>query len=101
MSLTSEEKKGASWQAHELYELLSLVVVGACVWMIGDPLGFFGWASQFALDHNLLNFVILSLCMGMGVFIASVRKSILLRRAMLAQIEAERYAASMGRPDEL
>jgi diguanylate cyclase (GGDEF)-like protein len=101
MSLTSEEKKGASWQARELYELLSLVVVGACVWMIGDRLGFFAWASQFALDHNLLNFVILSLCMGMGVFIASVRKSFLLRKAMLARIEAESYAASMARHDAL
>jgi diguanylate cyclase (GGDEF)-like protein len=101
MSLTSNVKKGASWQARELYEFLSLVVVGACLWMIGDRLGFFAWASQFALEHNLLDFVMLSLCMGMGVFVASVRKSILLRKAMLARIEAESYAASMARHDAL
>ncbi len=101
MSLTSDQKKGTSWQARELYELLSLVAVGACFWTIGDRLGFFAWASQFAVDHNLLNIVMLSLCMGMGVFIASVRKSILLRKAMLARIEAEGFAASMARHDAL
>src|SRR5579883_307368 len=100
MRLSSDAKRD-SWRTRELYEFLSLIVVGVCFWIIGDRLGLFAAASQFAVQRHLLNFVMLSVCMGGGVFVASVRKSLLLHKAMQARIEAETYAASMARHDAL
>lgn len=90
-----------SWEKGELYELLCLMLIGACLWFGGQELGFFDWALAFSVQHNLLDLVILSGCMGLGVSVAAIRKSILLRRAMIARLEAERQNAAMARHDAL
>ncbi|WP_246731722.1 bifunctional diguanylate cyclase/phosphodiesterase [Methylocapsa sp. S129] len=90
-----------SWEQGELFELLSLMTMGACLWIIGARLGVFDSISRFALAHDLMNLVMLSGCMGLGVFAAAIRKSFLLRRAMHARIAAEAQAESIARHDAL
>jgi diguanylate cyclase (GGDEF)-like protein len=85
----------------ELYEFLSLAMMGACVWIIGAQLGAFDQIIVFVTRNNLLNLVILSGCMGAGLLVASVRKSLLLRRAVTALIELEKLADAAARHDAL
>ena len=90
-----------TWQQGELYEVLSLMMIGACLWLIGTQLGIFNYVAFFAIQHNLLNLVMLSGCMGVGLLIAAVRKSFMLRTAIMTLIEAERQADSSARHDAL
>ena len=90
-----------TWQQGELYEALSLMMIGACLWLIGTQLGIFNYVAFFAIQHNLLNLVMLSGCMGVGLLIAAVRKSFMLRTAIMTLIEAERQADSSARHDAL
>ena len=90
-----------TWQQGELYEALSLMMVGACLWLIGTQLGIFNYVAFFAIQHNLLNLVMLSGCMGVGLLIAAVRKSFMLRTAIMTLIEAERQADFSARHDAL
>ena len=90
-----------TWQQGELYEALSLMMIGACLWLIGTQLGIFNYVAFFAIQHNLLNLVMLSGCMGVGLLIAAVRKSFMLRTAIMTLIEAERQANSSARHDAL
>ncbi len=90
-----------TWKQGELYELLSLMMIGACLWLIGTQFGFFDYVAFFAIQHNLLNLVMLSGCMGVGLLIAAVRKSLMLRSAIMTLIEAERRADSSARHDAL
>jgi diguanylate cyclase (GGDEF)-like protein len=91
----------SSWEQSELFELLSLMAVGACLWIIGAELGVFDSISRFAIAHNLMNLVMLTGCMGLGVFAAAIRKSFLLRKAMIARMAAEAQAESIARHDAL
>ncbi len=93
--------KRASWGEGELYELLCLMLIGACVWIGGRELGFFTAALEFAARHNLMDLLVLVACMGMGVFVAALRKSILLRKSMQARLAAERRAEAIARHDVL
>jgi diguanylate cyclase (GGDEF)-like protein len=77
------------------------MMIGACLWLIGTQFGVFDYAAFFAMQHNLLNLVILSGCMGVGLLVAEVRKSIMLRNAIMTLIEAERQADSIARHDAL
>jgi diguanylate cyclase (GGDEF)-like protein len=95
------EGKQASWEERELYELLCLMLIGSCLWFGGGELGFFDWALGFAVERNLLDLVVLIGCMGVGAFAATIRKSVLLRNAMRARIEAERQADAIARHDAL
>ena len=90
-----------TWQQGELYEALSLMMIGACLWLIGTQLGIFNYVAFFAIQHNLLNLVMLSGCMGVGLLIAAVRKSFMLRTAIMTLIEAERQADFSARHDAL
>jgi len=91
----------ASWGQGELYELLCLMMIGACLWIIGTQFGFFDRVFVFAAKHGFLDLVLLSGCMCMGVFAAAIRKSFLLRRAMMGRIEAEMRSESIARHDAL
>jgi diguanylate cyclase (GGDEF)-like protein len=93
-------RKG-SWGQGELFELLSLMMIGACLWIIGARLGAFDLISRFAIEHGLLDLVMLCACMGLGVLVAAVRKSFLLRNAMQARIAAEAQAEAIARHDAL
>jgi diguanylate cyclase (GGDEF)-like protein len=90
-----------SWEKGELYELLSLMMIGFCLWFIGRQVGLFDSILAFAFDHNLQDVMILAACMSAGVFAAAVRKSFLLRKAIRAQREAETLAESVARHDSL
>jgi diguanylate cyclase (GGDEF)-like protein len=90
-----------SWGKGELYELLSLMVMGACIWIIGARLGAFDAVSRFAITHDLLNLVMLAGCMSMGVCVAAIRKSFLLRKAMKGRTAAEAEAELVARIDVL
>ena len=90
-----------TWEQGELFELLSLMTIGACVWLIGTKFGIFGDVAFFAIQNNLLNLVMLSGCMGVGLLVAEVRKSLMLRDAIMTLIEAERQADSIARHDAL
>jgi diguanylate cyclase (GGDEF)-like protein len=90
-----------TWRQGELYEMLSLMMIGASLWLIGTQFGVFDYVALFAIQHNLLNLVMLSGCMGVGLFVAEVRKSFMLRKAIMTLIEAERQADSIARHDAL
>ncbi len=90
-----------SWAEGELYELLCLMVIGACIWLAGTELGLFDAILAFIVGNNLLDVVLLSFCMNLGIFVAAMRKSLLLRNAMMARIEAERRAEAIARHDAL
>ena len=94
------DKRG-TWGQGELYELLVLMVVGACIWFIGVGQGVFDWVSLYVMRHNLMNLVMLSGCLGVGAAVATVRKSILLRKAIVARMEAEAFAEKTARHDSL
>jgi diguanylate cyclase (GGDEF)-like protein len=93
--------KRGTWGQGELYELLVLMVIGSCVWFIGAGFGAFDRFGRFAIQHDLMNFVVLSSCMGLGAVAATVRKSILLRKAIAARIAAEALAEQTARHDAL
>ena len=84
-----------TWGQNELFELLALMVMGTCVWIVGARFGVFETVSRYAITHDLIDLVMLSSCMGIGVFAATIRKSILLRRAIIARMAAEALAEWM------
>jgi diguanylate cyclase (GGDEF)-like protein len=90
-----------SWARGELYELLCLMMTGYCLWFIGTRFGVFDHVLLFALNHDLSDLVMLSGCMGLGVFVAAIRKSFLLRKAIKQRAEAESRTESVARHDAL
>jgi diguanylate cyclase (GGDEF)-like protein len=99
-SSSSLESEG-TWGQGELYELLVLMVVGACVWFIGVGQGVFDRVGRYIIQHELLNLVMLTACLGVGAVVATIRKSILLRRAIAARMAAEALAEKSARHDAL
>ncbi len=89
------------WGKSELYELLALMVIGTCVWLIGVQFGVFEVSLHYAMEHRLTNLFMLSSCMGMGFVAATLRKSIMLRRAISARMAAEAQAEATARHDAL
>ena len=90
-----------TWGQNELFELLALMVMGTCVWIVGARFGAFETAWRYAINHDLIDLLMFSSCMGIGAFAATIRKSILLRRAIVARIAAEALAESSSRHDSL
>ena len=90
-----------SWGKSELYEVLALMMMGTCVWFIGVKFGVFESVIWYAVENHLMNLIMLSSCMGMGFVVATVRKSILLRRAITARMAAEALAEAIARHDAL
>jgi diguanylate cyclase (GGDEF)-like protein len=90
-----------TWGKNELYELLALMMIGTCAWFVGVDFGVFETVTRYAVEHNLMNLVVLSSCMGMGVVAATVRKSIMLRRAIRERVAAEALAEATARHDAL
>ena len=90
-----------SWGEGELYELLCLMMIGTCVWLAGTMLGLFPLLTVAVLRYGLSDFVLLCFCMSVGVVAASIRKSLNLRREMMARDRAEAQADAMARHDPL
>ena len=90
-----------TWGQNELFEVLALMTMGACVWFIGGKFGVFDAVAGYALKNHLIDVLTLSTCMMVGVFAASMRKSIMLRKAIAARIAAEALAEATSRHDAL
>ena len=85
----------------DLYDLLALMTMGACFWFIGGALGLFNALTRFAAEHGLLNFIMLIACTSLGAIAAMARKSMQLRSAITARMEAEKAAERNARHDSL
>ncbi|WP_375407716.1 putative bifunctional diguanylate cyclase/phosphodiesterase [uncultured Methylobacterium sp.] len=95
------DDQSASWAEGELRELLSLMMIGVCVWIVGTQLGLFAVVLQFTALHGLEHLVMLGICMSLGVVVASIRKSFTLRRVMMARDGAWARAESVARHDAM
>lgn len=93
--------KQPSWGEGELRELLSLMMIGSCFWIIGTQLGMFAVILDATRTHNLQDLLMLALCLSVGLLVAMVRKSFKLRRAMQERDRAEAEAESVARHDAL
>jgi len=93
--------KSPGGRPQEGYELLAFMMMGTCFWFLGARLGLFDMVMRYATDHGLMNLVMLSGCMGMGAIAATVRKSVLLRKAIVARMQAEALAEATARHDAL
>lgn len=85
----------------ELFEPLALIALGVCAWVIGVDFGAFEYATAYAVEHHLMNLIMLTACMGFGLVAATIRKSMLLRRAIAARTKAEAAAEASARHDSL
>jgi diguanylate cyclase (GGDEF)-like protein len=90
-----------SWGTSEFYELLCLMMMGSCLWIVGGQLELFPLLGEFIFRHGLFDLVLLGFCMSAGVFAAAIRKSLQLRREMLARDAAENLAEAIARHDPL
>ena len=95
------DKRKASWGSGELYDLLCLMMLGTCVWLLGVQLGAFRSLDRFIIEHHLADLFKLGFFMGLGAVAASVSKSLRLRRAMRERDAAEARAAETARHDPL
>ena len=93
--------KHPSWGEGELRELLCLMMIGTCIWIVGTQLGVFAILIDGLRNNNLLDLLMLTLCMSVGLVAAAVRKSFKLRKAMRERDGAEAQAESVARHDAL
>ncbi|MDB5648328.1 EAL domain-containing protein [Methylobacterium sp.] len=93
--------KHPSWGEGELRELLCLMMIGTCIWIVGTQLGVFAVLIDGLRNNNLLDLLMLTLCMSVGLVAAAVRKSFKLRKAMRERDGAEAQAESVARHDAL
>jgi diguanylate cyclase (GGDEF)-like protein len=96
-----DEAKSGSWAEGELRELLSLMMIGTCVWIAGTQLGAFNVLLDLVALHRLDDIVMLFFCMSVGVAVAGIRKSLKLRRVMQARDAAQSRAESVARHDAM
>ncbi|WP_457103936.1 putative bifunctional diguanylate cyclase/phosphodiesterase [Methylobacterium sp. P5_C11] len=90
-----------AWGRGELYETLCLLIIGVGIWFVGVTLGTFDFVKDFVTAYNLNDLLMLAACMGVALFGASVRKSIILRRLMLERDAAAAQAEAIARHDGL
>mgnify|MGYP002718589586 CR=1 FL=1 len=94
-------ESSTTWGRGELYETLCLLVIGAGIWFVGVTLGTFDSLNAAMSAYGLNDLLMLAACMGVALFGASVRKSILLRRLMLQRDAAAAQAEAIARHDGL
>ncbi|GEO97692.1 hypothetical protein GCM10007887_00770 [Methylobacterium haplocladii] len=93
--------KRASWGETEFYELLCLMMIGVCGWVVGIQLGAFRLLDEVMIDKGLSDIVMLGFFVGIAAFVASVHKSLRLRKAIVERDLAEAKASSVARHDSL
>jgi diguanylate cyclase (GGDEF)-like protein len=89
------------WKKGELYELLCLLAIGQCLWLIGETSGLSSSTAAWAQERGLSSIVSLGFFMSFFLAIGSFRKSLQLRHEMGARAEAEAEAHSIARQDAL
>lgn len=94
-------ESSTAWGRGELYETLCLLVIGAGIWFVGVTLGTFDSLNAAIALYGLNDLLMLAACMGVALFGASIRKSILLRRLMLQRDAAAAQAEAIARHDGL
>ena len=94
-------RKRGSWGEGELYEALCLLMIGACLWIIGIQFQVFSSLNAFIHANDLSNAFMLVALMGLAVFAASLRKSLLLRVAMRERDLTAAEAEAVARHDVL
>ena len=85
----------------ELYELACMLAIASCLWLIGDTLGIFAAMERAVVGYGLWGVIFLGFLMSFALGIASVMKSVRLRREMRAREAAEQNALSIARRDAL
>ena len=93
--------KKASWGTGELYDLLCMMMLGTCAWVLGVQLGAFRVIDQVIITHRLSDVFMLGFFMGLGAFAASVSKSVRLRKAIRDRDAAEARSTAAARHDPL
>ncbi|GJD56063.1 putative bifunctional diguanylate cyclase/phosphodiesterase [Methylobacterium dankookense] len=93
--------KRGSWGEGEFYEALCLLMTGACLWIIGAQFHVFEELNAFVTRYGLSDQFMLLALMGFAMFVASLRKSLLLRSALRERDAAARHAESIARHDVL
>lgn len=93
--------KRGSWGEGELYEALCLLMIGACLWIIGIQFQLFSDLNAFIHAHDLSDEFMLVALMGLAMFVASLRKSLLLRVAMRERDISATEAEAVARHDVL
>ncbi|MDB5589536.1 EAL domain-containing protein [Enterovirga sp.] len=101
MERTAGAPPGQEWPKGELYEGLCLLGIAECMWLIGSTLDVFPTLQLLALQNGLSNFVFLGFFMSFAIGVASVLKSVRLRREITARRSAEVAAQSSARRDVL
>lgn len=91
----------ANWPRGELYELLCLLVIAECLWLIGTTLDVFPTLQRITLERGLSSFIFLGCFMSVAIAAASILKSVRLRREIKARQDAEVMAQSIARRDAL
>ncbi len=95
------KESNTRWQKGELYELLCLLAIGQCLWLISEKLGIANVIASEAQQRGLSSVVSLGFFMSFFLALGSLRKSLYLRREMAARAEAEASAHTMARHDAL
>jgi diguanylate cyclase (GGDEF)-like protein len=88
-------------EARKFFELLAMMTVGACWWFVGSVFGLFDLLTRFAMNHGLINLMLLCACISLGGIVGVVRATVHLRRAVAARIAAEAVAERLARQDPL
>ena len=95
-------QRGASaWYEGDLYELLCLMMTGACLWLVGKQLNLFSVMSELAVGNGLGDVIMLGVCTSFGLYAAALRKSYKLRGAVTARDRAQSEADAVARHDAL
>jgi diguanylate cyclase (GGDEF)-like protein len=94
-------ESNSRWKKGELYELLLLLGIGQCLWLIGEHLELSSFIALQAHERGLSSIVSLGFFMSFFLAIGSLRKSVQLRREMAGRAEAEASAHTMARHDAL
>ena len=74
----------ARWKKGELYEVLCLLAIGQCLWLISESFDLSTFLAMQAQERGISSIVSLGFFMSFFLAIGSVRKSLYLRREMQA-----------------
>lgn len=85
----------------ELYDLLCVLMIGSCVWLVGRELGLFDSMFNFAVRNGQTDVIMLCFCMSFGLCAAAVYRSNKLRKAVRARDVAQLEAAAVARHDSM
>ena len=89
------------WRQSATYEVCVLAGIAICVWIGGDLLGMFDAFERLMARANLTKVVYFGFLMGFALASFSVLKSMRLRRAIEAGLQAAKQARALARHDAL